>query len=97
MKIAFDPSKSDKNTRERGLPFELVAEFDWEGALYVEDDRKSYPERRFVGLGYVGSRLHVVCFTPIEGGVRVISFRKANVREVRRYEKKAADQSVWAS
>ena len=38
------------------------------------------------------SRLHVLCFTPIDGGIRVISFRKANDREVRKYdEKKTAD------
>lgn len=44
------------------------------------------PERRFVALGLVGQRIHVVCFTPIDGGIRVISFRKANAREVRRHE-----------
>jgi uncharacterized DUF497 family protein len=46
----------------------------------------------FVALGYLGERLHVVCFTPIEGGVRIISFRKANAREKRRYEQKTADR-----
>ncbi|MBY5943430.1 BrnT family toxin [Halomonas sp. DP5N14-9] len=35
----------------------------------------------------IGQRVHVVCFTPIEGGIRVISLRKANAREVRRYDK----------
>jgi uncharacterized DUF497 family protein len=29
--------------------------------------------------------LHVLCFTPIAGGIRVISFRKANAREVRNH------------
>jgi uncharacterized DUF497 family protein len=37
-------------------------------------------------------RLHVICFTPIDGGVRIISFRKANRREVRYYEDEAADR-----
>ncbi len=53
MKIEFDPAKSAKNDRERGLPFDLVADFDWEGAAYVEDTRFSYPERRFVAVGYL--------------------------------------------
>ena len=92
MKIEFDPEKSNKNDRERGLPFDLVAEFDWETALYTEDVRHVYPERRFVALGYLDERLHVICFTPIKGGVRVISFRKANLREVKRYEKESTDQ-----
>lgn len=92
MKIDFDPEKSRKNSRERGLPFEWAAEFDWERARYIEDTRNPYPERRFVAMGYLGDRLHILCFTPIEGGVRLISFRKANVREVKRYEKETTDQ-----
>ena len=92
MKIDFDPEKSRKNIRERELPFERAAEFDWETALYAEDIRNAYPERRFVAIGYLGKRLHVICFTPIENGVRIISFRKANVREVKRYEKETANK-----
>lgn len=92
MKIDFDPQKSERNAQSRGLPFGDVAEFDWETALYIEDDRKVYPERRFVASGLIGDRLHIVCFTPIEGGVRIISFRKANSREVKRYEKETTQQ-----
>ncbi|MBZ9539793.1 BrnT family toxin [Modicisalibacter tunisiensis] len=86
MRIDFDPDKSARNERERGLPFTAVERLDWEGALYTEDTRHDYPERRFVALGLIGQRVHVVCFTPVDGGIRVISFRKANAREVRRYE-----------
>jgi uncharacterized DUF497 family protein len=92
MKIDFDPEKSCKNIHNRELPFELAAEFDWETALYAEDVRNAYPERRFVAMGYLGERLHVICFTPMEDGVRIISFRKANVREVRLYEKETANE-----
>ncbi len=87
MKIDFDPVKSSKNASERGLPFDAVAEFIWETALVKADERFSYPESRFAALGYVDVRLHVVCFTPTQDGIRVISFRKANQREVARYEK----------
>ena len=92
MKIDFDPKKSAKNEADRGLPFSRVDEFGWASAVSAEDTRHAYTERRFVALGYVGDRLHVVCFTPIEGGIRVISFRKANDREVRRYEQETADR-----
>lgn len=80
MKIEFDPEKSNKNDHERGLPFDLAADFDWETALYSEDMRHTYSEKRFIALGYLEERLHVLCFTPIQGGVRIISFRKANSR-----------------
>ena len=87
MKIEFDLKKSHKNLIERSLPFDQVSEFDWETARYTEDVRNDYPENRYVAVGYLDERLHVVCFTPIDGGVRIISFRKANAREVKHYEK----------
>ena len=92
MEIEFDSEKSNKNNHDRGLPFDYVREFDWETAIYTEDTRHSYPERRFVAVGYRNDRLHVLCFTPILGGIRVISFRKANLREVRRYENEAVNR-----
>jgi uncharacterized protein len=92
MKIEFDPEKSNKNLSTRGLPFDQAIDFDWETAIYSEDIRHNYPEKRFVALGYLEARLHVLCFTPINGGVRVISFRKANLREVERYAKESTHQ-----
>ena len=88
MKVEFDSAKSETNRRERGLSFEMVELIDWNTLLSEDDTRFPYPERRVVGYGFIGKRLHVVCFTPIEGGIRVISFRKANDREARRYEEK---------
>jgi uncharacterized DUF497 family protein len=91
MKIEFDPAKSAKNERERGLPFELVVQVDWVGSYTEEDVRFAYPERRWVTYGLLGGRLHVICHVPFaEDGTRVISFRKANRREIRKYEEKKA-------
>lgn len=87
MKIEYDPAKSQRNEHERGLPFDRAGEFDWDCATFAEDDRNLYPEQRFVAIGYLGDRLHVICFTHIPGGVRIISFRKANDREVKRHGK----------
>jgi uncharacterized DUF497 family protein len=87
MKIEFDSNKNERNVKIRGISFELAAEFDWDTAIYYKDDRKEYPESRIIALGFLNGRLHVMCFTPIVGGVRVINFRKANKREVSYYEK----------
>lgn len=89
MEISYDPAKNDRNIRERGLSFDRALEFDFDTAIIEEDKRKPYPERRFVALGWLGDRLHVLCFTPVAGGIRVISFRKANQREMRDYEGKS--------
>lgn len=92
MKIEFDPAKSERNAIERGLPFEMAQEFDWDTAIYSEDNRCVYPERRFVALGFVAERLHAICFTFLKNSIRVISFRKANKREVTRYEQETTDR-----
>ena len=91
MTIEFDPAKSKWNAAERGLPFTMVVDFDWLSAQILEDTRKEYPERRFVATGLIAGRVHVLCFTPTARGIRVISFRKANDREVKRYEQKTTD------
>jgi uncharacterized DUF497 family protein len=88
VRIEFDPAKSGRNAKLRGLPFERAHDFDWGGAVYDLDVRRDYPEPRFVALGYLGDRLHSICFTPVEGGVRIISFRKASRREVRYHAEK---------
>jgi uncharacterized protein len=69
----------------------MAANFDFSTAGVVEDRRSNYPERRFVALGYIGRRLHVLCFTPIVDGIRVISLRKANTREVKLHGKEKSD------
>ena len=78
----------EKCTRA-GRPFELAAEFAWEGALIAEDLRKNYSERRFQALGLIGERLHMMVFTPRANKAHVLSLRKANKREVKRYEAQA--------
>ncbi|MBF0176159.1 MAG: BrnT family toxin [Magnetococcales bacterium] len=87
MKITYDPAKNFWNTTTRQLSFDRAADFQWQDAHIVEDIRHIYPERRFVAVGYLDRRLHVLCFTPVAGGIRVISFRKANRQEARNHGK----------
>ena len=94
MKIEFDPAKSARNARERGLPFELTADLDWDAAHTIEDQRRSYGETRYLAFAPMQGRLHVVCFCTRGDAFRIISFRKANRREEKFYaeEKAAADR-----
>ena len=63
-----------------------MAEFDFETAIFAVDNRRDYDEIRFRALGYIGDRLHALVFVEIPDGIRIISFRKANKREVTHYE-----------
>jgi len=92
-RIEFDARKSERSARDRGLPFERAADFDWENAILVPDVRRDYGEARLVATGMLDGRLHMLCFIRIPDGIRVISLRKANEREVLEYEQaKAADE-----
>ncbi len=86
MKIDFDPVKNARNIRERGLNFDRVAAFDFETAQFTTDTRRDYGETRYHALANLEQRLHVLVFVEIVSGIRVISFRKANQRGVKRYE-----------
>ncbi|TWG86679.1 hypothetical protein L602_000200000800 [Cupriavidus gilardii J11] len=87
MDIVFDRLKNERNILLPGLSFERAAEFDFESAVYLLDDRRQYGEARYIAVGYLDGRLHVLCFTESPTGLRVISFRKANAREARKYGK----------
>ena len=49
------------------------------------DQRNEYGEARMIGLGYIGDRLFNVVFVDRNEERRIISLRKANPREVKRY------------
>jgi uncharacterized DUF497 family protein len=90
MKLIYDPVKSERNLEERGLSFERVMELDWKHAITWIDDRSDYRETRYCGLALLDKRLHAVTWTARGSAIRVISFRKANARERKRYEKEKA-------
>jgi len=85
MAITFDPEKDARNIAERGLSFERVAELEWDTALIAEDTRSDYGEPRLLVMALLDGRLHTAVVTPRGEDLRVISFRKANRREVRLY------------
>ena len=86
MSISYDPNKNKSNIELRDLDFDRVSDLDWDNAWIFEDERNEYNEIRFIAYSMLDERLHFVCFTETKDGIRVISFRKANSREVKRYE-----------
>jgi uncharacterized protein len=86
MDISYDPVKDGRNIEDRGISFESARQFDFETALYRIEDRRDYGERRVQALGLLRGRLHMLVFCETASGIRIISLRKANAREVRKYE-----------
>jgi uncharacterized protein len=84
-RFEFDPAKSAKNERERGLAFSAASRLFDAVRLEWQDDRKLYGEIRVNTLGEIEGRVFFASFTRREEVIRIISFRKANARESRRY------------
>lgn len=89
MRFGWDPPKSFRNARERGLPFEVaMALFDGP-TLEFDDRRRDYGERRIVAYGDVAGRVMVCVYTwrgTSDAPVRwIISLRKANKDESHAY------------
>ena len=87
MQIEFDPAKDRANVTKHGMSLRTAERFDWDTALEREDDRFDYGEVRFVALGLIGDRLHVLVFAEgsVENAVRAISLRFAEKHEARFY------------
>ncbi len=89
MNVTFDPAKDASNLAKHGFSLLDAVGFEWETAVVWADTRRDYHEARMVALGYIGLRIVALVFVdrppeqPTER--RIISLRKANSREVKRY------------
>ena len=94
MEFEWDENKREENLRRdeggtpRGIDFvDAIPLFADARSLAVEDTRKAYGERRFNLYGYAADgNLYMVTFTRRSHRIRIISARRANQREKRRYE-----------
>jgi uncharacterized DUF497 family protein len=87
MDVEFDPAKDETNIAKHGVSLKAAEGFDWNTAIEREDNRFDYGELRFVAIGLIGNRLHVLVFTEgsHEDAIRAISLRPAEKHEARFY------------
>ena len=84
-KTTFDPAKSEANWHKHGLSLELAQFIDWSEVWCAPDNRRDYGELREIGYAQIDGYLYCVVFTQRGSVFRVISLRRANSREVKRY------------
>lgn len=87
MKTVFDPEKNRINIIKHDIDFNEVEHFDWDNAVIYKDKRKDYGEERRLAIGLIGQRVYILVYTIRKNSLRIISLRKANKREVKKYEK----------
>ena len=85
MRFESDPTKDQLNLDKHGVSLGLASDLDWDAALLWIDDRREYGETRILALAPWTSILYYVAFVDRSNVRRVISLRRANRREVRRY------------
>lgn len=87
MKLSYNSTKNDSNLQKHGLSLAEARLLEWDTALEWIDGRKNYGEERRIALVLMKQRLYCIVYVELKVGIRVISLRKANVREVEKYEK----------
>lgn len=87
----WDEAKRLRNLADRKVDFvDVLDVFDNPDRLEFPDTRRAYGERRYNILCPLHGRLFHVTYTVRGDARRVISARKANKREVRKYEQERA-------
>ncbi|GAB3106664.1 BrnT family toxin [Cupriavidus yeoncheonensis] len=86
MHTTYDPGKDVANKIKHGVSLALAVAIDWSAVWCAPDNRRDYGELREIGYAAIDCRLYCVVFTQRGNIVRVISLRKANNREIERYE-----------
>lgn len=86
MQFDYDPAKRQINLEKHGVDFLALASV-FQDMYRIEglDDRRTSGEERWICLGSNGFRLYVVVYTIRGNRIRIISARKANDREQKKY------------
>ena len=85
MNITWDPAKNRENRKKHGISFDdAKAVFQDPDRIDDFDDRE-YDEERWIVIGLIGSAIIYVIYTIRDGGIRLISARKATSHEQARY------------
>lgn len=85
MKFEFDPAKNAANILKHGLSFVDFQGFDGDPVLSI-DERADYGEVRYRAFGRIDGVAHCVVSTITEDRTRLISFRRAHEKEMKRHE-----------
>ena len=86
MKFEWDEKKNRSNIQKHGFDFIDADKIFDEPYLVFEDDRRDYGEIRFIVAGWLNSRMVVMVYTKRKGIYRIISLRKANEREKKKFQ-----------
>ena len=86
MRFEWSRAKNESNIRKHGIDFSDVPSMFNHSMLTRLDERESYGEDRWTGIGWLQGQVAVVVYAETDqGSIRIISARKATRQEARRY------------
>lgn len=85
MRITFDPVKREMTLVRRGLDFARAGEVFAGVTVTMRDARFDYGEAREMTVGYLDGDVIVLVWTQRGSARRIISMRRANEREIKKY------------
>jgi uncharacterized DUF497 family protein len=88
MRITFDAAKRDATLKDRKVDFADAFRVFAGRTILFADNRVDYGEARYQTIGYLFGRMVMVVWPPRGDARHVISMRKCNGREQKKYRKR---------
>ncbi len=85
MKFEWDENKNQINIEKHSIDFNDVKNIFQNERLTATDNRRDYGETRKISIGKIVNHVCIAVYTERKNMVRIISARKANQRERRKY------------
>ncbi len=85
MDVEFNAAKDKANRAKHGVGLAAAERLECDTAITWPDTRNDYGENPECGIGYIGLTLYFLAFVDRRRIRRVISLRRANRKEVKRY------------
>jgi uncharacterized protein len=86
----WDENKRRLNIKSHGIDFEGCEQIFDLPVIVSEDSRQNYGEQRLCALGWLHDRMVHLTYTERKDDFRVISLRKAEKHEIKRYLKETS-------
>ena len=85
VKFEWDDEKNRINIEKHSVDFNDAIDIFQNIRLTVVDKRRDYGETRKISIGKINNNICIVVYTERKDVIRIISARKANQRERRKY------------
>ena len=85
MEFQWDSIKNQRNIEKHGIDFTDAVRIFERPTLTVVDNRRDYGEKRIAAMGAIEDVILYVVYTVRDNVLRIISARRANRRERKKY------------